>query len=383
MVLAREIASLIGLPETTAFTDYHPAKLFDFSSRARCATPFRVVGLAAGGAQHGAVVAADLEAHAYLCAEESKYFERAEALAREGVAKCDAEVTELESAIAQTASGLASMRASLEDAADGMLAKAASLVAVESPPLTARRRQSTGVRDDEWEDDDALPNGPEGGGGSCAATAAAAAQQRRQEYGAAASTDGVAAAAEDVAIEEARLEAYKRSLLELQTKRGVQQKQTEASEVRRAQWAARVAALPPGAMAQAVPVLPVGDAILEPFWPQGLGSNRGFHSALDAVWTVHVAQTEGLEAALLERSFWYDLMLLGPWQAGAGLLKGADGWRADPVSRYADGAILRTKSNYTNPQSRRLFRGEGATPKRIAALDIQAKRGADGTNIFR
>ena len=43
--------------------------------------------------------------------------------------------------------------------------------------------------------------------------------------------------------------------------------------------------------------------------------------------------------------------------------------------------ILRT--NYTNPQSRRLFRGEGATPKRIAALDIQAKRGADGTNIFR
>ena len=45
--------------------------------------------------------------------------------------------------------------------------------------------------------------------------------------------------------------------------------------------------------------------------------------------------------------------------------------------------ILRAKSNYTNPQSRRLFRGEGATPKRIAALDIQAKRGADGTNIFR
>ena len=48
-----------------------------------------------------------------------------------------------------------------------------------------------------------------------------------------------------------------------------------------------------------------------------------------------------------------------------------------------DRPILRTKSNYTNPQSRRLFRGEGATPKRIAALDIQAKRGADGTNIFR
>ena len=32
------------------------------------------------------------------------------------------------------------------------------------------------------------------------------------------------------------------------------------------------------------------------------------------------------------------------------LLKDAAGWSADPVTRYADGAILRTKSNYTNPQ---------------------------------
>ena len=80
---------------------------------------------------------------------------------------------------------------------------------------------------------------------------------------------------------------------------------------------------------------------------------------------------DGLEAALLERSFWYDLMLLGPWKAGGGLLKQAEGWRADPVSRYADGAILRTKQNYTNPQSKRLFRGEGATPERIAKLQLK------------
>ena len=93
---------------------------------------------------------------------------------------------------------------------------------------------------------------------------------------------------------------------------------------------------------------------------QGLGSNRGFHSALDAVWCVHLLHNEGLEASLLERNFWYDLMLLGPWQAGAGLLKPAEGWCADPASRYADGAIVRTKQNYTNPQSKRLFRGEGA-----------------------
>lgn len=31
-------------------------------------------------------------------------------------------------------------------------------------------------------------------------------------------------------------------------------------------------------------VFPVGDTLLEPFWPEGLGTNRGFMSGLDAVW---------------------------------------------------------------------------------------------------
>jgi hypothetical protein len=33
-------------------------------------------------------------------------------------------------------------------------------------------------------------------------------------------------------------------------------------------------------------VLVVGDALMEPFWPEGLGINRGFLSALDAAYTV-------------------------------------------------------------------------------------------------
>ena len=110
-------------------------------------------------------------------------------------------------------------------------------------------------------------------------------------------------------------------------------------------------------------------------WAQGLGSNRGFHSALDAVWACHVLQQSGLDHALLERNFWYDLVLQGPWQPG--LLKPAAGWSADPVTRYANGAILRTKSNYTNPQSKRLFRGEGATPGRIVALDLKKEKGSE------
>ena len=114
--------------------------------------------------------------------------------------------------------------------------------------------------------------------------------------------------------------------------------------------------------------------------PQGLGSNRGFHSALDAVWAVHVLSQEGLEAALLERNFWYDLMLQGPWQPA--LLKNAKSWWADPVSRYSDSAIVRAKSLYTDYNSKRLFRGAGATPPRIEALGLQAERGARRTDQF-
>jgi len=32
-----------------------------------------------------------------------------------------------------------------------------------------------------------------------------------------------------------------------------------------------------------LPVFVAGDALLEPFWPEGLGVNRGFHTALDTV----------------------------------------------------------------------------------------------------
>ena len=38
-------------------------------------------------------------------------------------------------------------------------------------------------------------------------------------------------------------------------------------------------------------VLPVGDALQEPFWPEGLGVNRGMHNALDACWEYFVEVT--------------------------------------------------------------------------------------------
>ena len=34
-------------------------------------------------------------------------------------------------------------------------------------------------------------------------------------------------------------------------------------------------------------VMPVGDALQEPFWPEGLGTNRGVHNARDAAWVAN------------------------------------------------------------------------------------------------
>ena len=89
----------------------------------------------------------------------------------------------------------------------------------------------------------------------------------------------------------------------------------------------------------------------------------------------------GLDAALLERNFWYDLMLQGPWQPP--LLKPAKGWWADPVSRYTDGATVRSKAQYTNRQAKRLFRGAGAVPQRIEALGLKAERGGGGATVWK
>ena len=171
----------------------------------------------------------------------------------------------------------------------------------------------------------------------------------------------------------AQLSACERSLDELAEKTRIQQNAADAARTKQAEWSQKTARAHAG-YAHAVPIFPIGDSLLEPFWPQGLGSNRGFHSALDAVWAVHVLRQDGLAAALLERNFFYDLMLQGPWRPP--LVKPASCWWADPVSRYAAAAIVRHRSAYTDMASKRLYRGAGATPARIDKLGLQAERGA-------
>jgi len=87
-------------------------------------------------------------------------------------------------------------------------------------------------------------------------------------------------------------------------------------------------------------VLPIGDTLINPFWPQGLGVNRGFHTSLDAVWTIlldtitpPLGNSSSREIALQERdvshrmNLWYPLM--------APLVNSGVSWRADPLTRYA------------------------------------------------
>ena len=63
---------------------------------------------------------------------------------------------------------------------------------------------------------------------------------------------------------------------------------------------------PGGPAGAQLAVLVVGDALLEPFWPEGLGVNRGFLSALDAAWMlVHfhrTGRTRDTRAALAKRA---------------------------------------------------------------------------------
>jgi len=284
-------------------------------------------------------------------------------------------------------------QASLDKAADDMIGKAAALWRPSDG--MAGRRSSSGVADEEW-DDDEWDDGPKDTAALQAAIEATQAAnealkpplvgqttQKRIDMQAAAQREAAGARElseeEEKQMREARLEGLRRALEELAQKTRVQEAHVEACKEKQRDWLAKLADIE-GSVDCTVPIFPVGDSVLEPFWPQGLGSNRGFHSALDAVWAVQVMRERGLDAALLERNFWYDLMLQGPWVPA--LLKPSKAWCGDPVSRYSDGAILRTKSNYTSLQSKRLFRGGGATPPRIEAMELKAERGAGGVSVW-
>ncbi|KAL1522346.1 hypothetical protein AB1Y20_017338 [Prymnesium parvum] len=61
-------------------------------------------------------------------------------------------------------------------------------------------------------------------------------------------------------------------------------------------------------------VMPVGDALQEPFWPEGLGTNRGVHNARDAAWVANkwmsvASKPEEWDDLLKERNTLYNQTL--------------------------------------------------------------------------
>ncbi|KAI8822657.1 uncharacterized protein EV422DRAFT_566332 [Fimicolochytrium jonesii] len=110
-------------------------------------------------------------------------------------------------------------------------------------------------------------------------------------------------------------------------------------------------------------VLPIGDAFQNPFWPQGLGINRGFHTSLDAVYAAHLFITTHDTALVeLERGF---ARRTSEWMAFAEHYcvqpNPAGHWTSDPVTRYAprlyQSMYLSEKSDPTARKVTEQFRG--------------------------
>ncbi|KAJ3129902.1 hypothetical protein HK098_007656 [Nowakowskiella sp. JEL0407] len=80
-------------------------------------------------------------------------------------------------------------------------------------------------------------------------------------------------------------------------------------------------------------VLPIGDALQNPYWPQGLGVNRGFHNSLDALWSVYLWFLGENEQSKEDRVIFFKIM---DWVVfSEKCLTPPDSWEIDPVTRYS------------------------------------------------
>jgi hypothetical protein len=104
-------------------------------------------------------------------------------------------------------------------------------------------------------------------------------------------------------------------------------------------------------------VLPIGDALQNPYWPQGLGINKGFHSALNAVWSAHLFGT-GVDLKIVkeEQEFGFFMMNYYPPH----VISNGSGWTADVVSRWDKELFKKRKFDHElRPQTNK------AVPQRI------------------
>merc|ERR1719281_1794363 len=78
----------------------------------------------------------------------------------------------------------------------------------------------------------------------------------------------------------------------------------------------------------------VGDALLEPFWPEGLGIVRGFLTVLDAVTAISLLSEDGDRQALALVEKTYALLKGLCLKSGPAVLLPAKGHGTHPKTRY-------------------------------------------------
>ncbi|KAJ2998071.1 hypothetical protein HDV02_004896 [Globomyces sp. JEL0801] len=98
-------------------------------------------------------------------------------------------------------------------------------------------------------------------------------------------------------------------------------------------------------------VVPVGDTFQNPYWPQGLGINRGFHSAIDGVWAAHLSAISNGDKQLVdgERK---NAFLTSEWSVFMDntVISGHE-WKTDPLYRYHPALFLSRYNNETAIQT--------------------------------
>jgi len=294
--LARSVATLVGVPPATPFCNHHPAKLFDFSSRARCLAPFKVLATKRLGSEGEGVVALDLSAQPFLAELESAWLAR--------------NVDEATSEVEAKQQSIEALEAEILDAGEHARMTALQLAEAAGVPPPS--------------------------------------EEALEEAAMVATVHG----------RERRLTMLKQLA---QTKGKLTLARSDESK-----WKAQLSSAQ-GASCY-VPVFPIGDSLLEPFWPQGLGSNRGFHSALDAAHSLRVLRQETLHASLLDRQFSYDVMVHVGGAFPPGIIQPGSNWRADYTTRYRPECLQEMIVKYVNPNSKRLAKGDGAVPPWVQAM---------------
>ena len=136
--LGRNLATFVGIPDSAPFADFHPVKLFDFSSRARCIAPFRVLGVDPTNQP----CCLDLEVCACLREAQSRYLAHEVAQQQAVVRSCEAKRNEAAQAIETATAAVAAAKEALRAATSTHEKKARVQKLAEGEAVLTRAQQA-------------------------------------------------------------------------------------------------------------------------------------------------------------------------------------------------------------------------------------------------